>query len=226
MLHAVATSAPRLSTWQRFKRSFGNMVLESPLLRSLCCYNDVEVETFRADRQIRSEIRDSMRLHMGYGKGNTCVEGVITGVFNDTGYDLTNLSALHAANAGVKRSFAAWEAYFSKIGVDPLKLATVEILPACVVPKFAASMALHLRTKLGRLSPNEANLLLAEREYLRVCRGLKVRDVDIVSHQQFTLNALFGEQLLDSIALTRTRLPQWMRWAFEVSNLNAKPLAC
>lgn len=200
--------------------------MESPVLQTLCCYSGSEVEAYRADERIRSDIRDSMREHMGYGNRDTCVEQTMVAVFNETGYDMCKFNALREANAHVKRTFAEWDGYFTKLGVDPLKLAEVEVLPACVVPKFAASMALHLRSKLGRLAPNEANMLLAEREYLRVARGMKVRDVDIVSHQQFVLNAMFGETLLDDIALTRTRLPKWMRWAFEVEGLRETTRAC
>jgi len=200
--------------------------MESPVLQSLCCYSGSEVEAFKADERIRSDVREAMREHMGYGHRDTCVEQTMVEVFNETGYDLGKLSALREANAHIKRSFAEWDNYFRKLGVNPLQLAAVEVLPASVVPKFAASMALHLRSKLGRLAPNDANTLLAEREYLRVARGLKVRDVDIVSHQQFVMNALFGETLLDDIALTRTRLPKWMRWAFEVEGLRESARAC
>jgi len=226
MLHAVAPSPPRLSTWQRFKRSLGNMIMESPVLQTLCCYDASEVEAYRTDERIRSDIRESMRLHMGYGNRDTCVEQTMVEVMNETGYNLGKLDALREANANIKRSMREWDAYFARMGIDPVKPDIVGLLPACVVPRFAASMALHLRSKLGRLAPNEANMLLAEREYLRVARGLKVRDVDIVSHQQFTLNAMFGETLLDDIALTRTRLPKWMRWAFEVEGLREHTRAC
>lgn len=184
------------------------------------------MDNFVTERKITSEMRDCMRMHGSYGFRNNCVEQVVTEVFNETGYDLCNISRIRLANVGVKRTFKEWDSYFLKMNVDPLKISEVELLPACVVPKYAASMALHLRTKLGRLAPNEANMLLAEREYLRVSRGMNVRDVDIVSHQQFVLNALFGEDLLDQIALTRTRLPAWMKWAFDVKSLNAAPLAC
>jgi len=167
-----------------------------------------------------------MREHAGYGFQVNCVEQSTRDIFNETGYDLCDHSQLKVANIGIKRTFKEWDSYFLKLGINPLKLSSDELLPACVVPKFAASMALHLRAKLGRLAPNEANMLLVEREYLRVARGMHVRDVDIVSHQQFVLNAVFGEDLLDHIALTRSRLPAWMKWAFDVPSLNAHPQAC
>lgn len=225
-LRAVASALPSESWWSRCKRNFGEAVLESPLLQSLCCYDSSEVQSFKADREIRNDIRESMRTHMGYGSSATCVENVIVETFNETGYDLSNLSTIRSKCAGKRKTMAEWDRCFEKMGIDPMMLATVEILPTCVVPKFAASMSLMLRSKLGRLAPNEANTLLVEREYLRVARKLNVRDVDIVAHQQFVLNAVFGEGILDSVALTRSRIPRWMRWAFEVETPKTPVRVC
>lgn len=225
-LKPVAAVTPSLSWWSRCKRAFGEAVLESPILQTLCCYDSREVESYKADREIRHDIRESMRTHMGYGTAATCVENVMLETFNTTGYDLSNFSTIRTQCAGLRKTMTQWDEFFQSKGVDPFKLVDFEILPTCVVPKFAASMALMLRSKLGRLAPNDANTLLVEREYLRVARKLNVRDVDIVAHQQFVMNAVFGETLLDSVALTRSRIPRWMRWAFEVETPTAPVRVC
>lgn len=225
-LHAAGGVQPSESWWTRCKRRFGEAVLESPLLQTLCCYDGGEVQSYKADREIRRDIRDSMRTHMGYGTSATCVENVIVETFNETGYDLSNLSTIRTRCAGVRKTMAAWDLHFEMLGVDPLRLTGVDTQPTSVVPKFAASMALMLRAKLGRLAPNEANVLLVEREYLRVARKLNVRDVDIVAHQQFVMNAVFGEGILDSVALTRSRVPRWMRWAFDDDPLSTPVRVC
>jgi len=80
------------------------------------------------------------------------------------------------------------------------------------VPKFAAACALHLRSKLGSLNNNEANILLVQRKYLELCRRHKLRDVDTVLHQQFVMNAVFTEGVLDEVATVRRRLPRWISW--------------
>lgn len=222
----VAEATTRLSIWQRIKRTIGDVILDSSIIQGLCCFSTAEFDNFRVDERRRDEIRQCMKMHGGYGALDGCVENTIREVFNETGYDLADISQLRLINRGKTRTFKEWDSYFLKLNVDPLRLAEVDLLPACFVPKFAASMALHLRTKLGHLQPNEANMLLAEREYLRVARKLHVRDVDIVSHQRHVLNALFGETVLDSIALTRTRLPAWMRWTHDVGRLESNVLAC
>lgn len=152
---------------------------------------------------------------------------VINEVYEETGYDLVDHTATLAKFAGMKKTVREWDMVFHQLKLDPLKVHVApEILPTCVVPKFAASMALLLRSRLGRLQNNQANALLAEREYLRLARGLRVRDVDIIGHQQHVLNAVFGEKLLDHIGSTRSRIPRWMRWAHSVETPGAAPLAC
>lgn len=92
-----------------------------------------------------------------------------------------------------------------------------------VVPKFAATVALHLRTRLGKLVDEPANRLLVEREYLRVCRLRKVRDIDIVAHQAHVMNAFFYEDVLDRIAATRHRMPKWVAWLVGVERGSSGP---
>lgn len=195
-------------------------------LQTLCCYTDSEVLNFKQDEAVRADIRKHMRMHMGFVGKATAVETVIADVFNQTGYDLANISTIRETNFGVKRTAKQWDGYFMKMGIDPLRLDNVELLPACVVPKFAASMALHLRATLGRMGYSEANAALAEREYLRVARGNGVRHVDVAGHQQFVMNAYFGEHVLDHIALTRSRLPKWMKWAYGVDSIPKAVSAC
>jgi hypothetical protein len=80
-----------------------------------------------------------------------------------------------------------------------------------VIPKFVAAMVICLRAKNGNMPLNEANRLLVEREYLRMCREGNVRQCDIVHHSQWVYNAYFGEGVLDELPTTRARIPKWMR---------------
>lgn len=225
-LHFV-TAEPSLSTWQQLKKFVGDALLDSPFWsRALCCFSDAEITSFKRDEEVRKDIRARMRLHMGYTGKYTAVETAIIDEFNETGYDLANISTLQDTNKGVKRSLRGWDNYFAKLGVNPLKLSKMELSPACVVPRFAAAMTLHLRSVLGRLSYSEANALLVEREYLRVARLSFVRKVDIVGHQQFVMNAFFGEHVLDHVALTRSRLPQWLKWTQGINGIPKVQSAC
>lgn len=227
-LHCALPDAPSLGWWARAKRNVAQAIMESHVLRTLCCLNDADVHQYRQDVVIRTEIRESMRQHMGFGIGKTCVEQTMKEVYDETAYDLSDFASRAPKLTGVRKTLEQWDSLFSRLKLDPLKLTKpqlqfieaelcvvpvaqhVDILPTCVVPKFAASMCLMLRSKLGRLATNEANILLVEKEYLRVARNLRVRDVDIISHQQHVINAVFSEESFERIALSRNRIPRWL----------------
>jgi len=96
---------------------------------------------------------------------------------------------------------------------------------AMVVPKFTASVVLALRAKFGKLAVNDANRLLIEREYLKLCRDTSVRNVDVELHRQWVMNTFFNEGITDECATVRTRVPRWLREAFG-GVPNAAPVVC
>lgn len=226
VLHPVALTARR-SWWSRVKRGVADAIMESSVLRTLCCLSDNEVAAYKQDCDVRAEIRESYRAHLGFGKQATCVQQVMHEVYQETGYDLSSYADAEPKCTQVRRTMQEWDQLFTRLKLDPLKLTkpqlqfmeaemgVVSVKPratvaeTCVVPKFAAAMCLMLRSKLGRLATNEANILLVEREYLRVARNLRVRDVDIVMHQQYVLNAVFGDDFTGT-ALARRRMPRWL----------------
>lgn len=210
-----ATREPRLSTWMKFKRWILETIEESTLAQALCCLDVNEMECHRVDKLVRAGVREQMRHHMGFHGRESCVSNAIDVVYAETGYDLADGGSIRMANKGVKRTMKEWDAYFSEMGVDPLALEGARAdhkHHAKIVPKFAAACALHIRTKLGALANNEANVLLVQRKYLELCRRHGVRDVDTVQHQQFVLNAVFTESVLDDVATVRRRLPKWIVW--------------
>lgn len=212
-----ATREPRLSTWMKLKRWVLEFVEDSSLTQALCCLDASEIECHKIDKLVRAGVRGEMRLHLGYSGRESCVANAIDEVLVDTGYDLADGGSIRLANKGVKRTMEAWDAYFKQLGMEPEQLLVgttreANKQPARIVPKFAAACALHIRTKLGALANNEANVLLVQRKYLELCRKHGVRDVDTVQHQQFVLNAVFTESVLDDVATVRRRLPQWIRW--------------
>lgn len=226
----MATTKELIDFPERLPSKSGWANLKSWLLRAVqtlgCCGTPSQfrdLECYRTDELVRSRVRSEMRMHLGYEGRGTCVSNVIDTVLKDTGYDLSDMGTIRQANEGVKRTEAQWDAYFKRIGVDPL--AESHIGPARIVPKFAAACVLHLRAKLGVLSKSEANVLLVQRKYLEVCRKHRVRDVDTVLHQGFVMNAMFTESVLDDIASSRRRLPAWIKFLEEVPETGSVPQA-
>lgn len=215
----ITQRLPTKSRWASFKR----WVLDQFEKYAVCgsAADFAELECYRTDEQVRACVRAEMQEHLGYESRETCVVNAIDTVFKETGYDLADMGSIRLANKGVKRTEKEWDAYFLRMGVNPLQPATDG--KAKIVPKFAAACALHIRAKLGALENNEANVLLVQRKYLEICRRHGVRDVDTVLHQGFVMNAVFTESVLDDIAASRQRLPAWLRWLEEVPATGAVP---
>lgn len=213
----------------------------SPIAQLLCCVDGHELDTMHRDNMVRADVRAAMAEHMGYARGGDCIRAVMQHTLQHEQYNLGDHTVLtevmpncttaevpiahrliREANEGVRRTHRAWDEYFARMGVDPLTLSSC-VRPARIIPRFAAAMALHVRSKLGRLDPTEANVLLVQRKYLEVCGRSNVRTVDIISHQQFVVNAVFGEDLLDRVGLVRARAPRWMRWLADAPVVKAAP---
>jgi len=81
---------------------------------------------------------------------------------------------------------------------------------AKVIPRFVAAVTCALRMKFGNMSGSDANRLLIEREYLKLCRETDIRNVDAATHHQWVINTFFNEGVMDHLATTRSRLPKWL----------------
>jgi len=143
-----------------------------------------------------------MRQAYGYNKHASCLESVLHDIC-DSGYYISR-----CCDDEADKEFEP-ECPNPATRDRVMRAATTQ--PAKIVPKFAAAVVVHLRTRLGVLSRSEANYMLVQRKYLEVCRDHGVRDVDVASHLQHVLNAFFTEDVYERIAKTRLRAPAWMR---------------
>lgn len=172
------------------------------------------MELLQVDNAVRSSIRASLMQHVGYHSNETSVEQVMEEVYDDIGYDLSDRDVVSKLRK-LRMTEKEWDAKLVELNVTVAdlerKLGQVHTT-AKIIPKFAAACALHIRSKLGTLNNNEANVLLVQRKYLELTRHRKVRDVDIILHQQFVINAVFTEGVLDDTATIRRRLPKWITW--------------
>lgn len=166
----------------------------------MCCIDSAEVDNFVMDRDVRRGIRSEVLTHLCHDVDMDGIATAMRRTYEATGYDL-----------GSESSRVAPE-WFGEEQIDvPVLAPGAPGDHVYVVPRFAAAVVLALRSRLGRMEPTEANQLLVQREYLKICRTRGVRAVDVVSHQQHVANAMFNEDALDAIALSRSRLPSWLR---------------
>lgn len=86
--------------------------------------------------------------------------------------------------------------------------------------RFAAGMVLTLRTKFGPLVRNEANMLLVQREYLRITRMNHVRANVVVDHEPYIISQFFQQTAAEQRLAARRRLPGWLRRALDSTELS------
>ena len=200
-------------------------ILKYKFLRWCCCLDDTLLDMMVDDALLRDEVRDCMVQHEE-GSGSMAVSTVMRSVYAETGYDLSDFrkraqaAAARAASPGSDDEEGDEDEDLGNEVVPQLSTTQVQ-----VVPRFASALVLHLRSKYGNYQYNEANRLMIEREYLRVCREVGVRNVDTVAHQQCVLNAYFTEGVHEQLSTTRVRAPQWLREAYG-SVPRATPTVC
>lgn len=80
-------------------------------------------------------------------------------------------------------------------------------------PRFAGSVVVELRSRLGQLGRNvPGNLLIVEREALRLMRKYKVREVDSVAHLPSIISSYFVEDVHYRVETSRSRMTRLQRW--------------
>lgn len=81
------------------------------------------------------------------------------------------------------------------------------------VPRFAASVVVELRSRLGQLPVSvPGNRLIVEREALRLMRKYKVREVDAVAHLPSIIGCYFAEDVHYRVETSRSRMSRFQRW--------------
>lgn len=205
-----------LTRFAQFKRGVAEWWYNSSITSFICCVEPEDYDAVVADERIRGDIRREMLRPIDYVGLANGVTAVMVTARRDLGYDLTTQAevplavAVDATDLGVEK-----EGTLEQVGGDQARV--------CVVPRFAAAMTLCLRSRLGRMGPTEANQLLMEREYNRLCRGYGVREADIAAHYCHVKNAYFSEDVFDRIPQGRTRMSRFARWALSIGNVPAAP---
>lgn len=211
-MYSVPPVTTGLTPLQRFKSHVVRWLMHNPLFG--LCFTSDEEHHFLLDRRIRADISESMRTHyvndVYDAEGNVDdIASAVEDVYSATGYDLGGQSRDQPRILGTEPMM---------FGTVPSDLPLVVRAPVHqhvqVIPRFAGACVAVLRSRLGVLGRTSANLLLVQREYLRLCRRRGVRAHDIVSHQLHVMNAFFTDDVYDRVAQTRRRIPAWLRWAY------------
>lgn len=222
-LHQVPVGQKKnayLTRYARFKKGFAEWWYSSGVTAILCCVESEDYDTVVADERIRVDIRREMVRTVSYAGYGNSVKAVMSSVRLDLDYDMSTGEVVTAVavTAGDVDVVCDQPVVKQDLGGQPR---------VCVVPRFAAAMTLNLRSRIGRLAPSEANQLLMEREYNRLCRAYGVRDADIAAHYCHVKNAFFGEQVFDRIPTGRSRMSRFARWAMDFDSLpSVPPQAC
>lgn len=176
------------------------------------------------EARLRDEIREAMVQHTD-GVGTASVTTCMKEIFNESSYDMSNYTSVVDELVMSHQDPIDVEQQLNELGLTATPQYIHPTNTAVVVPKFSAAVVLCLRAKFGNLVYSEANRLLIEREYLRVCQAASVRNVDIIMHQQCTINTYFTEGVMEEVCTVRTRVPRWLREAFG-SVPRAEPTVC
>jgi len=226
-LHTVSIGARKNRTLTRFgdaKKRLADWWFNSDFTFLLCCVQPEEYDNVLADERVRADIRREMVRTLDYEGSSGGVEAAMRSVRQELSYEL----CVKQPVTEVVAVAAVCEGTGVETPVEGVKVVQgVEQPRVCVVPRFAAAVTLHLRSRLGRMGPSEANELLLEREYHRVCRKYGVRDADIAAHMSHVKNAYFGEDVFDRVPTGRSRMSRFTRWAMDVKPMPAcAPRAC
>ncbi len=206
----VLQTQTRLTTWQIIKRNIGDF------LSLFTCGLGSLQEELDYDDEVRRRVRAELHIQQGSADTSDEVDDMdqcIADVVRCNEYSMGTMKHIALANRGVKRTEKEWDAYFKEVlHLDPVTLAHTERKPR-IVPKFAAHVALHIRSLLGNMEASEANIMLVERKYSELCRKRGVHIGDAERHKQHVMNAVFTEDVLERCGTARQRAPLWLRWS-------------
>ena len=190
MLRPVENVVPRSSWFDWFHDFKRDLLVNSSILRLLCCTNGAMLDVAEELQLRESEVRRCVLL-----QNRNCIDSSLDQCITDievaTGYNMRVLERNRDDD------IARPHFYAPRLAMN--------------IPRFTAAMFLYLRTKHANLQRTDANVLIVKKEYLRKCAKLNMRDVDIVSHQECTIEAYFSERSTDSIAQSHTAIPKWLR---------------
>lgn len=204
---------PGLSCWGSLKDRFAAWFYTSAFCNALCCTSADEEYNLRIKRMHRVSVQRSLMENMDYYGKSSIIEAVIDDVRLD-GYDMVK-------DDEPRRTMREWDALFARLGLDPLVATDAELKRASrreikivrAVPRFTAAVVVAVRSRVGQLSKAvPGNLLIVEREALRLMRKYNVREVDCVAHMPRIIGAYFNCDIHYIVETAESRMSRFHRW--------------
>ncbi len=221
-------SAPRQarfteSPFQWMADKWAKARMANRLMMFLTCVNPDHLDDLLAECEVRDAVRTCMTEHTS-GTGVEVVQATITTVRREQNYELSRATDFLFE----RHSFEEWQTLLQESGLTDEEAVALrnQSKQVKLIPRFAAASIVALRSKFGVMAPTEANVLLIQREYLRVCRESHVRASDTELHRQYVMNGYFSEDVLSRLATVRTRVPAWMRAAYGSVGSTGGPQTC
>jgi len=171
------------------------------------------------------EFEAEMYRHISVGL--PCYDGsTLAGVIGELAEEGHDINGVREQLRSEKPDDALWYKYKTPQVNRPGILIPANPRPLRLFPKFAAACVVELRAKFGALERSNANMLLVQATYLKLCREHRVRHPDVARHRQIVLNEFFRDTQDAQFAYARYNAPRWLLWLRQYEQPQAGVMAC
>jgi hypothetical protein len=221
---------PYWTFWGRWKENVANFWATSAITRVLCCVDPGVHLDMQLRREQHSAVRRSMMYSLDYHGSESIIAATVADL-KEGGHNMLQdeveptVPTPPIANLGPTSTVLTvydptthfpWRQpplptrqRSSRRGLRPLQF----------VPRFAASVVIELRSRLGQLpSSISGNQLIVEREALRLMRKYSVREVDAVAHLPSIISCYFNEDVHYRVETSHRRMSRFQRWLLDLND--------
>jgi hypothetical protein len=218
---------PYWTFWGRWKSNFAEFWSTSPITRMCCCV-DPEVHLDAQLRRRQHEaVRESLLYTLDYRGDTSIITATMNDLLDEGHVMLQDAAPIPARSPNLTNPATLGPTFTTLTVYDPAThhAWSQPQMPAPVVqrrrnltsvkfvPRFTAAVIVELRSRLGQLSESiPGNVLIVEREALRLMRKYSVREVDAVAHLPSIISCYFREDLHYRVETSVSRMSKFQRW--------------
>jgi len=175
------------------------------------CYRlEEDVTRLNDDEVFREQVVQLASTELPSVDGST-VKAAVRDITVGSGYDISGVLE-EAARTAVADLTPQWWQTRGVANVDIVQFAGANRVVGAVrpIPRFVAACVVELRARYGVMSSSDANVLVIQDRYIKLCKTHHVRQIDVARHRQLVINLFFSSYLDFDIAHARRRAPQWL----------------